>query len=92
MFSPLLRWALLPFLLLFTASAVILGIRALERLGGRQGSMFDIDLQPILGAALSGSVRAQSTPALMPMSPRITVRERSTGCTPPMAWMRRRGR
>jgi hypothetical protein len=28
---------------------VILGIRALERLGGRQGSMFDIDLQPILG-------------------------------------------
>jgi UDP-2,3-diacylglucosamine pyrophosphatase LpxH len=47
--TPLLRWALLPFLLLFTASAVILGIRALERLGGRQGSMFDIDLQPILG-------------------------------------------
>jgi len=34
-FSPLLRWALLPFLLLFTASAVILGIRALERLGDR---------------------------------------------------------
>ena len=47
--TPLLRWALLPFLLLFTASAGILGIRALERLGGRQGSMFDIDLQPILG-------------------------------------------
>jgi hypothetical protein len=30
-------------------SAVILGIRALERFGGRQESMFDIDLQPILG-------------------------------------------
>jgi UDP-2,3-diacylglucosamine pyrophosphatase LpxH len=47
--TPLLRWGLLPFLLLFTASAAILGIRALERLGGRQASMFDIDLQPILG-------------------------------------------
>jgi UDP-2,3-diacylglucosamine pyrophosphatase LpxH len=47
--TPLLRWGLLPFLLLFTLSAFVLGIRALERLGGRQGSVFDIDLQPILG-------------------------------------------
>ena len=47
--SPLLRWGLFPFLLLFTVSAVVFGIRALERLGGRQTSIFDLDLQPILG-------------------------------------------
>src|SRR5262249_62064756 len=47
--TPLLRWGLLPFLLLFTTSAAIVAIRALERLAGRQTSMFDLDLQPILG-------------------------------------------
>jgi hypothetical protein len=47
--TPLLRWVLLPFLLLFTASAVILGMRALELLGGVHTSLFDINLQPILG-------------------------------------------
>jgi UDP-2,3-diacylglucosamine pyrophosphatase LpxH len=47
--SPLLRWGLFPFLLLFTGSAVVFGIRALERLGGRRTSIFDLDLQPILG-------------------------------------------
>ena len=47
--TPLLRWVLLPFLLLFTASAVILGMRALELLGGVHTSLLDINLQPILG-------------------------------------------
>jgi UDP-2,3-diacylglucosamine pyrophosphatase LpxH len=47
--TPLLRWGLLPFLLLFTLSAVVVGVRALERLGGRHTSIFDLDLQPILG-------------------------------------------
>ena len=47
--TPMLRWGLLPFLLLFSISALIVGIRALERLLGRPTSMFDIDLQPILG-------------------------------------------
>ena len=47
--APVLRWGLLPFLLLFSASAVVFGIRALERLLGRQTPVFDIDLQPILG-------------------------------------------
>jgi UDP-2,3-diacylglucosamine pyrophosphatase LpxH len=47
--TPLLRWVLLPFLLLFTASAVILGMRALELLGGAHTSLLDINLQPILG-------------------------------------------
>jgi UDP-2,3-diacylglucosamine pyrophosphatase LpxH len=47
--TPLLRWVLLPFLVLFTASAVVLGLRALERLGGVHTGLFDIDLRPILG-------------------------------------------
>src|SRR5258705_11120297 len=47
--TPLLRWVLLPFLLLFTASAVIVGMGALELLGGVHTSLFDINLQPILG-------------------------------------------
>ncbi len=47
--TPLLRWLLLPFLLLFTASAVVFGLRALERLGGVHTGLFEIDLQPVLG-------------------------------------------
>ena len=47
--TPLLRWGLLPFLLLFTPSAAIFGLRAMERLGGGHTGLFDIDLQPILG-------------------------------------------
>jgi UDP-2,3-diacylglucosamine pyrophosphatase LpxH len=47
--TPLLRWVLLPFLLLFTASAVVFGLRALERLAGVHTGLFEINLQPILG-------------------------------------------
>jgi UDP-2,3-diacylglucosamine pyrophosphatase LpxH len=47
--TPVLRWGLLPFLLLFTLSGVVFGVRVLERLAGRTTSIFDIDLQPILG-------------------------------------------
>src|SRR6516162_504822 len=47
--TPFLRWGLLPFLLLFTASAVVLALRALERLGGVHTGLFEIDLRPILG-------------------------------------------
>jgi len=47
--TPLLRWVLLPFLLLFTASAAVLALRALERLGGVHTGLFEIDLRPILG-------------------------------------------
>lgn len=47
--APVLRWGLLPFLLLFSASAVVFGLRAVEHLLGRQTPLFDIDLQPILG-------------------------------------------
>jgi len=47
--TPLLRWVLLPFLLLFTASAAILALRAIERLGGVHTGLFEIDLRPILG-------------------------------------------
>ena len=47
--APVLRWSLFPFLLLFTTSALVFGFRAFERLLGRQTSVFDIDLQPILG-------------------------------------------
>jgi len=47
--APVLRWGLLPFLLLFTLSAVVFAVRVLERLGGRSTSVFDINLQPILG-------------------------------------------
>src|SRR5262249_51217728 len=47
--TPFLRWGLLPFLLLFTASAAVFGLRALERLLGRPTPIFDIDLRPILG-------------------------------------------
>ncbi len=47
--TPILRWGLLPFLLLFTLSGVVFGFRALERLAGRTTSAFDIDLQPLLG-------------------------------------------
>ena len=39
----------LPFLLLFTLSAAIFGVRAMERLGGWHTGLFDIDLQPVLG-------------------------------------------
>jgi len=47
--TPWLRWGLLPFLLLFTLSAAVFGLRALERLGGWHTGLFEIDLQPILG-------------------------------------------
>jgi UDP-2,3-diacylglucosamine pyrophosphatase LpxH len=47
--TPLLRWLLLPFLLLFTASAAVLALRVLERLGGVRTRLFEIDLRPILG-------------------------------------------
>src|SRR5262249_37074892 len=47
--TPLLRWVLLPFLLLFTASAAVLALRAVERLGGVHTGLFEIDLRPILG-------------------------------------------
>jgi UDP-2,3-diacylglucosamine pyrophosphatase LpxH len=47
--TPWLRWGILPFLLLFTLSAITLGIRALEELGGWHTGLFEIDLQPILG-------------------------------------------
>jgi UDP-2,3-diacylglucosamine pyrophosphatase LpxH len=47
--TPLLRWLLLPFLLLFTASAAVLALRVLERLGGVHTGLFEIDLRPILG-------------------------------------------
>jgi UDP-2,3-diacylglucosamine pyrophosphatase LpxH len=47
--TPLLRWGLFPFLLLFTVSAVVFGLRALGRLLGWDTSLFDIDLQPTLG-------------------------------------------
>ena len=47
--APLLRWVLVPFLLLFGVSAVVLGLRVLERLGGAHTGLFEIDLQPVLG-------------------------------------------
>ena len=47
--TPFLRWGLFPFLLLFTVSAVVFGLRAIERLFGWHTCLFDIDLQPILG-------------------------------------------
>src|SRR5262245_55016517 len=47
--TPLLRWGLLPFLLLFTASALVFALRALERLGGVHTGLFEIDLRPTLG-------------------------------------------
>src|SRR5262249_21140996 len=43
------RWGLLPFLLLFTTSALVFGVRALGRLLGWDTTVFDIDLKPILG-------------------------------------------
>ena len=47
--APWLRWGLLPFLLLFTLSAAIFGLRAMERLGGWHTGLFEIDLEPVLG-------------------------------------------
>ena len=47
--TPVLRWGLFPFLLLFTASVAVFGFRALGRLLGWDTSLFDIDLQPTLG-------------------------------------------
>jgi UDP-2,3-diacylglucosamine pyrophosphatase LpxH len=47
--TPVLRWGLLPFLLLFTLSAAVLAFRGVEWLAGRPTSVFDIDLTPILG-------------------------------------------
>src|SRR5215470_7785994 len=47
--APLLRWVLVPFLLLFTASAAVLALRAIERVGGVHTGLFEIDLGPILG-------------------------------------------
>ena len=47
--TPFLRWGLLPFLLLFTASAVVFGLRAIGRFLGWDTAVFDIDLKPILG-------------------------------------------
>ena len=47
--APWLRWAILPFLLLFTVSAGIFALRALERVLGFQTGIFDLDLRPVLG-------------------------------------------
>jgi UDP-2,3-diacylglucosamine pyrophosphatase LpxH len=47
--TPFLRWGLFPFLLLFTASAIVFGLRTIGRLFGWDSSVLDIDLRPILG-------------------------------------------
>jgi UDP-2,3-diacylglucosamine pyrophosphatase LpxH len=47
--TPWLRWGIFPFLLLFTLSAAVFGLRALEQLGGWHTGLFEIDLRPILG-------------------------------------------
>lgn len=47
--APWLRWAILPFLLLFTVSAGIFALRAAENLLGWQTGLFQMDLRPILG-------------------------------------------
>src|SRR5262249_19981925 len=47
--TPVLRWVLLPFVLLFGMSAAVLALRALERLGGVHTGLFEIDLRPMLG-------------------------------------------
>lgn len=47
--TPLLRWVLLPFLLLFSFSGVIFAGRVLERALGWQTGVFTLDLQPLLG-------------------------------------------
>lgn len=47
--APWLRWAILPFLLLFTVSAGVFALRALEKVLGFQTGLFDLDLRPILG-------------------------------------------
>ena len=47
--TPLLRWGLFPFLLLFTLSAIVFGLRALGQLLGWDTSIFDMNLQPTLG-------------------------------------------
>lgn len=47
--APWLRWAILPFLLLFTVSAAVFALRALEKMLGFQTGIFDLDLRPILG-------------------------------------------
>ena len=47
--APWLRWALLPFLLLFTVSAGIFALRGVEKILGVQTGLFDVDLRPVLG-------------------------------------------
>jgi len=47
--APWLRWAILPFLLLFTASAGVFALRALEEVLGFRTGLFELDLRPILG-------------------------------------------
>jgi len=47
--APWLRWAILPFLLLFTVSAGVFAVRALEKALGWQIGIFELDLRPVLG-------------------------------------------
>lgn len=47
--APWLRWGLLPFLLLFTLSAAVFVVRAIEVLAGWSSGLFEIDLAPALG-------------------------------------------
>jgi UDP-2,3-diacylglucosamine pyrophosphatase LpxH len=47
--APWIRWAILPFLLLFGLSAALFALRAVENLTGYRSPIFEIDLQPVLG-------------------------------------------
>jgi len=60
--TPWLRWGLLPFLLLFTLSAAVFGLRAVERLSGFHTGLFEIDLVQFVNSTVIATLIVLAVP------------------------------